>query len=496
MIGGRLAFVLLVLYLALALVGCAPAAPASQPTAAPQSGEVKASGATCTERAVNGLKAMNLPAGTAFSIFAEDLTIKMADVNVEEFKKQTGFELKTMTAPYLDHKTKIMQDVMGKQGIYDIVLLEWRMIGDVYNAGYVAPLDDWVKKYNPELDDMIAPFNQVWSHYDGKTVALPTDGDTWILYYRKDLFDDPKEQAAYKAKYGEDLKPPETWDQFEHIAEFFTRPSEGLYGATEWRAKGVVFGWFFQRLAGLGGQYFLDNMKPGINTPEGIKALEDLKKMNQWMAEDVMSYGYMETVQDFAQGHAAMLNTWPAASKNIANQAESKVIGKVGYGLTPGYMVDGKLNRKTMTVPGLNAIVNADTKKPKEAVYLVAQWLVCPEQLKRANLNLAGNTDVIRESIFNDPDVRSTIPGGGEYLDAQKANIAQGYPEVPLPGFEEYSQALEIEISRYMTGEVATAKEALDKVAAEWERITDKFGREGQAKQYKTYMDAYYGIGQ
>lgn len=485
-----LCILILVVMLATLISSCTSPA---QPTTPPQQATTATvTGATPGERAVNALKAMNLPAGTEFTIFAEDLTIKMAEVNTAEFEKQTGLKLKTMTAPYLDHKTKIMQDVMNKSGTYDLVIIEWRMIGDVYNAGYVQPLDEWVTKYDPDLDDMVSPFNTVWSTYDGKTIALPTDGDTWILYYRKDLFEDPQEKEAFKAKYGVELEVPKSWEHFEQIAEFFTRPGDNLYGYVEWRARGVVFGWFLQRLASLGGDFFTEGMKPGINSPEGIRALEDMKRINQFMPPDVLSYGYMETVQDFAQGRAAMLNTWPAAAKNIANREESVVAGKVGFARTPGYMIDGKPNQLTMTVPGLNLIVNAHTKKNPEAVYLVAQWLTSPEQLKRANLNLAGNTDIIRKSIFTDPEVREKIPGGGEYLDAQMANIQQGFPEPAIPGFEEYSQILEIEISRYMTGEVATAKAALDNAAAEWERITDKHGRDKQWQLYQSFMQAYF----
>ena len=511
----RLAVLFLILTLGVSVVSCAPSPTgAPKPTEAPKAtepaevaepepaeavepepepAEVEVTGETPGERAVAALKAMNLEPGTEFTIYSEDLSIKMADVNVEEFNKQTGLVLKPMTAPFVEHRAKIMQDAMNKTGAYDMVILQWTIIGDLYNAGYLTPLTEWVEKYDPDLDDMVAPFNKVWSEYAGEVMGLPTDGDTWILYYRTDLFEDPDEQAAFTEKYGYDLAPPKTWDEFNDMAEFFTRPEDKLYGMAEWRAKGFVYPWFYQRLAGLGGSYFTEGMKPGINGPEGVQALEDLKEMNQWMSPDVLSFGYMETVTAFAQGQAAMLNTWPAAAKNIVNAEESEVVGKVGYTVTPGYVLDGELNQLTMTVPGYSIIVNAHTKLPPEAVYLVAQWLVSPEQLKRANLNLAGNTDVIRKSIFNDPEVREKIPGGGEYLDAQMANMAQGYPELVLPGSEEYSQVVEIEVSRYMTGETATAQEAVDNMAEEWERVTDKHGREKQEELYNDYFDSYYG---
>ena len=62
------------------------------------------------------------------------------------------------------------------------------------------------------------------------------------LVYRRDLFDDPKEKAAFKGKYGYDLAAPATYDQLRDIAEFFTRPDQksfgiALYGSEDYDAR-------------------------------------------------------------------------------------------------------------------------------------------------------------------------------------------------------------------------------------------------------------------
>jgi multiple sugar transport system substrate-binding protein len=64
----------------------------------------------------------------------------------------------------------------------------------------------------------------------GKYYAYPTEGDAVGWAYRKDLFEDPDEMAAFKAEYGYDLAPPETWDQLMDIAKFFTRPDDPVNG--------------------------------------------------------------------------------------------------------------------------------------------------------------------------------------------------------------------------------------------------------------------------
>src|SRR5260370_11278760 len=50
-----------------------------------------------------------------------------------------------------------------------------------------------------------------------------------MLFYRKDLFNNPTEQANFKAKYGHDLTPPTSYDQMYQIAEVFNRPPN-MYG--------------------------------------------------------------------------------------------------------------------------------------------------------------------------------------------------------------------------------------------------------------------------
>ena len=50
------------------------------------------------------------------------------------------------------------------------------------------------------------------------------------LAYRKDLFDDPANQKAYKDKTGKDLAPPKDWDEFAAIAALLHRREQASLG--------------------------------------------------------------------------------------------------------------------------------------------------------------------------------------------------------------------------------------------------------------------------
>src|SRR5262249_6793269 len=46
-------------------------------------------------------------------------------------------------------------------------------------------------------------------------------GDALVCFYREDLFQDAGHREAFREKYGRELGPPSTWEQFADVAEYF-----------------------------------------------------------------------------------------------------------------------------------------------------------------------------------------------------------------------------------------------------------------------------------
>jgi len=267
-----------------------PAPPAAEPAEPPPAEPPAITGNTPAERAIAGIKALNLPPDFTITVFTEDLSILGPEVTKAKFEQESGIKLDVQKAPYLEYAAKVFNDATTKAGTFDVILMETNRLGDLDNAGYLTDVTDWVEKYDPDLEEMVPPVGRVSSIYNGKYVGIPTDGDVFIFYYRKDLLEDPSEQEAFKAKYGRDLAVPLTYDEYNEVLEFFTRPDEGLFGAVEWRIKGVNYWWFWQRLWSGGGTYFNDDGSAAINSEAGIKALEDMKAMSAYMPKDALSY--------------------------------------------------------------------------------------------------------------------------------------------------------------------------------------------------------------
>ena len=111
--------------------------------------------------------------------------------------------------------------------------------------------------------------------YKGKWIGVPFDGDTLVLIYRRDYMEDPKEKAAFKAKYGYELAPPKTGDQYNDIAEFFTRPDDNLYGLSAAGARGVVAAQEFMTYLKMFGGSILDaDGNVTLDDPIAVEALE------------------------------------------------------------------------------------------------------------------------------------------------------------------------------------------------------------------------------
>lgn len=439
-------------------------------------------------RAVEGLRALNLPSGTEIVFFGEAPKVLGVRTVKGELERLTGIKVIAEEAPSVEVIPKVLRDALTGAGLYDIPTPISSAIADLVAANYLYPVDEFVRKYDPELEDFPVPLNEIWTSFAGKIYGLPMDGDAFVLFYRKDMLNDPAEKDAFKAKYGYELKVPKTYKEFRDVVEFFTRPEQGFYGYTAWRSKGWVYNWFFHRLGSAGGFYFDKNMNAAINSPAGVRALENMKDLNQFMPPGYMGKGYVETVIDFITRKAFCVITWGALGVRSARDPSSEVVGKVGYAVPPGFEVNGKVNQYSELAGGYTMLVSKYSKHP-EAAYLVTQYLTSSYSLFQMCEIADAATEPIRLSTFADPRLQKLFPGADEWQAAQKASLKVGWPDLIIPAFSEYSSKLEIEISNYMVGK-KTAQEALDKAAQEWNRITQRMGKNRQRKFYKTLMEA------
>ncbi|OYT61870.1 MAG: sugar ABC transporter substrate-binding protein, partial [Thermofilum sp. ex4484_15] len=152
------------------------------------------------------------------------------DVLAPEFEKITGIKVKVEATSWDEMYRKSIADMEAKTGIYDLVYVEQDIIAFYAAKGYLTDIRTFPKKLWYPNYDIWDIFSLKYYVVNDKILAVPFETFIKVYAYRKDLFNDPKERATFKAKYGWDLRPPRTWEEYKQIAEFFYRPKQGLYG--------------------------------------------------------------------------------------------------------------------------------------------------------------------------------------------------------------------------------------------------------------------------
>ena len=153
--------------------------------------------------ATKAVEAAKQYAGTTINTEEEAGLMAMLGINITgpEWEQLTGIKVRVSEVPYEELFPKAMLEHRAGTGAYDMLTIAPSWVADMVRAGALEPLDPYIEKYGvkSELDD-IAPAFRDWMTFDGKTYALVVDGDVHILYYRKDLFEDPENMAGIQGQ--------------------------------------------------------------------------------------------------------------------------------------------------------------------------------------------------------------------------------------------------------------------------------------------------------
>jgi len=418
--------------------------------------------------------------------------------------RKAGIKLKAIEVPFADVYSKEKAEFIAGTKAVDLVVFYPAYIGDFASNGYLLPLDSYIKKSNPHLSDVITAFRKLYLGWAGKTYALPEDGDVHIFIYRKDLLGNPVEQKAFKAKYHRALTPPKTWDEYLQVGQFFTRKAgeklagktlkRPFYGCAEYGQRGFSFAWFVDRWASSGQVYFDRNMKPEIDSPQAIKGLQNMvTAVKTCSPPDVLNFGYDQLRDSLLKNQTLMVVQWSDVPKKGADPTQSEVSGKLGYGLLPGTMVDGKLNTRSMMPVG-RVLAIPKNSKHADAAYFMAKYI--SDDVSRFNVSTPlDGLDPYRYSQLKPQYYKEFKPADAQaYLATVKGALEHGFPEIYIPGAAQYEDALDLAVNKAISGQEDPAA-ALHDAAKAWNDITDKLDRKHQTELWRNALKQYKSIG-
>lgn len=450
----------LVTIFAVVLAACTPAQPAAtEPPAAGGAAPTQAptqapSGGGQAAPAVSELKILWAQWSPA------DYLQQIGDL----YQQETGTKVTVVQEPWGSFGDRFNVAMAAGGTEWDMVVGDSQWLGQGATAGYYVDLTDFMKSNG--IDKSVTPATlQYYGEYpagSGKYYGYPTEGDADGWAYRKDLFEDPANQAAFKAKYGYDLAVPTTWTQLMDIAKFFTQPDKKLYGVAIYTQKdydAITMGYENMMFSWGATWQNPDNTVDGVvNSQQAVDALQFYKELYDCCQVPGLNNAfYTETNDAMIGGQAAMIMNYFAFFPALANESTNPYAKVTGYFANPAGPTG--VRKAALGGQGMSVISFVSPERQKAALDFIKWFATDDVQAKWAALGgYTCNTKVLSTDAF-----KNATPYNPAF--AETMNFVADFWNIPS-----YASLLTItqnHLSAFVVGGEGTAKDTMDAIATE-----------------------------
>jgi len=456
------------------------------------------------------------------------------------FSELGGAAVQVDRVPIGELYAAAMLDLQRGDARYDAIVVPAFTYGDLIAGDYLRAVDDLNASGRfPRWSYDAMPASLRGLHaWNGVGYGVPNDADGQILYYRRDILSDPKWQAAFKEAAGYDLPvPPRSWQQVLDIARFFDGKSwddgdsQPEHGMVLHLKQGEQAHFHFQALAAsfaiptgadgeqARGQFWFDpeTMRPLINGPGQVAALELLAQLNELGPPEQIGWRLPQAWEYYLRGKALMMFSFGDLGPLCQDSAGSTLKGRCGAAVLPGSTRawDGPRNAWVdqpdpqpvgNTVGGSwHGVVSKQARNPEGAYAFLSLMAIPPVSSWNARTGWTGVNPGFKYQLLPPEGtgrLADYIKAGWDrtdvedYLRAYAAtfNAPTMLPYLRIRGTPEYWSVLDTQLAAAMGGR-KTPKEALDATAAAWEEITDRLGRQQQLDAYRSAIGLTPGSG-
>lgn len=324
---------------------------------------------------------------------AEELTILWAEWDpanylqelVNEYEKRTGVKVTVETTAWPGFQIKAFTEFNAKSDAYDMIVGDSQWLGTGSTGGHYVDLTEFFAKHH--VARLMVPatvkFYSEFPNNSGKYWAIPLEGDAVGWSYRKDWFEDPKEMADFKAKYGYDLAVPKTFKEPRDIAEFFYRPDQNRYGVaiyTDASGDGMAGG-FESVLFSYGGElgdYSTYKVDGFINSDKAVAALDAYKELYKFTPPGWAAANFVDDNQAITENLAAMSMNFFAFFPSLINEASNPNAKGTGFFHNPA----GPNGDQFSALGGQGISIVSDSRKQDEA-FKFLEWFIKEETQKK-----------------------------------------------------------------------------------------------------------------
>ncbi|MGA3123138.1 MAG: extracellular solute-binding protein [Polyangiaceae bacterium] len=380
-----------------------------------------------------------------------------------EFGRKETVDVLVHQIPWANFQDQVFQEFGKSQTAFDIVVGDSQWLGRGATKGLYVDLTDWlpsavdIKSLHPVALKYLAEYPTGSPHYYG----APAETDAMGWAYRKDWFEDPAEKEAFKKRFKKDLAVPETWEDLEAIAEFFTRPDKKRYGDVLVTGRGyddIVMG-FEQVLYAFGGSWGdakTLKVKGALDSPDAVKALDFFKGLLKFAPPGGSKLGYGEALEPFVNNSTAMLMNYFAFFPDLAK----KMSGKVGF-----FAMPKEGDRRFSSLGGQGFSISSKVAAPQQdlAKKFIAWFLQIDTQKQwvRKPGGFTANAEILKSEEF-----KKASPYNAAF--AESMDIAQDFWNVPV--YNELIAATAQQLGEALDGK-KSSKDALTAMAVEHEHI-------------------------
>ncbi len=341
-----------------------------------------------------------------------------------EWQEKTGGKIQLQQFAFGELFEKIITSFETGAGGYDVLIFPADWAGDFMAPGYVVPIPQEILD-GIDVADVIPLYSERITAWGPTVYALPYDGDSHMMYYRKDLF----------AKY--DIAVPKTWDEF--VAASKTLKDNGVTPFTIgtkylWTAAG----WFdYMNLRVNGLDFHIDLMDGKVPyTDPRVKAV-----FAKW--DELVKPGY------YLDNHASY--SWQEAQPFLYNGEAAMYL--MGNFLAANFTDEVRPNMGFFQFPVIDPSVPKAEDAPMDTLHIPSK--AKNKEDARKFLAFVAQPDIqtmINESLLQIPTNNKATPKDDEYLNAgvvmlnEAAGTAQFYDRDTDPsmakegmkGFQQY----------------------------------------------------------
>ncbi len=393
----------------------------------------------------------------------------------EGFTAETGIKVIVEQTPWETFVQKYNTEMIARSDAWDIIVGDSQDIGNMAINGHYVDLTDWIIENGVDKTFTPASLTYYAEYPKGAGIyyAVPCEGDALGWAYRKDLFEDADNMAAFEAEYGYALGIPESWDNLKDIAEFFHDPDNDFYGVAIYGDNGydslAMFAeqviWSFGGELGDYATYEVDGL---LNSEGAIAGIEYYHELFQFVPPGFGDAFFIKTNDAFVAGIVPMTTNYFAFFPGLANEATNPYAADTGYFACPPQVGPDGEERQFAALGGQGLSVVAYSEK-QDLAFQYLTWFV-KEETQMEWAKLGGYT--CHAGVLESDEFLNATP----YNPAFKVSMEIFKDWWACPEYDELLRTFSVNIAKYVVVGDGTAEEALNKCVEDWEEIFEAAG--------------------